>query len=105
MSSRTGPGRPGRGWWRPSAVASSPEWWVQLRPLGLHPRPSGYGNDPDRVLGVPAGRDRHVEEKIGDGAHVQITDRTQEALDGIPKTLAAIKRIAESTEAGEQAGS
>ncbi len=78
---------------------------MQLRPLGHHPRPSGYGNDPDRVLGVPAGRDRHVEEKIGDGAHVQITDRTQEALDGIPKTLAAIKRIAESTEAGEQAGS
>ena len=45
------------------------------------------------------------EEKFGDGAHVQITDRTQRALDGIPKTLAAIKRIAESIDAGEEAGS
>lgn len=36
------------------------------------------------------------EEKFGDRASVQITDRTQQALDGIPKTLAAIKRIAES---------
>jgi len=45
------------------------------------------------------------EEKFGDGAQVQITDRTQQALDGIPKTLAAIKRIAESTGAGEEAGS
>ena len=45
------------------------------------------------------------EEKFGDQAHVQITDRTQQALDGIPKTLAAIKRIAESTtDAGDQAG-
>jgi hypothetical protein len=35
------------------------------------------------------------QEKYGDGAHVQIADRTQQALDGIPKTLAAIKRIAE----------
>ena len=44
------------------------------------------------------------EEKFGDEAPAQITDRTQQALDGIPKTLAAIKRIAEaSTSAGEQA--
>ena len=43
------------------------------------------------------------EEKFGDEAPAQITDRTQQALDGIPKTLAAIKRIAEaSTGAGEQ---
>ena len=42
------------------------------------------------------------EEKFGDGASVQITDRTQQALDGIPKTLAAIKRIAESA-ANEEA--
>lgn len=45
------------------------------------------------------------EEKFGDEAQVQITDRTQQALDGIPKTLAAIKRIAESTDADEEAGS
>jgi hypothetical protein len=43
------------------------------------------------------------EEKYGDAAYVQITDRTQQALDGIPKTLAAIKRIAESIAAGEEA--
>ena len=43
------------------------------------------------------------EEKFGDGASVQITDRTQQALDGIPKTLAAIKRIAESNAANEEA--
>jgi hypothetical protein len=42
------------------------------------------------------------EEKYGDGAHVQITDRTREALDGIPITLAAIKRIAESIDANEE---
>ena len=35
------------------------------------------------------------EEKFGEDAHAQITDRTLQALDGIPKTLAAIKRIAE----------
>lgn len=45
------------------------------------------------------------EEKFGDQAHAQITDRTQQALAGIPKTLAAIKRIAESTEAGQEARS
>ena len=44
------------------------------------------------------------EEKFGEEAPGQITDRTQQALDDIPKTLAAIKRIAEaSTDAGEQA--
>jgi hypothetical protein len=43
------------------------------------------------------------EDKFGDAAHVQITDRTQQALDGIPKTLAAIKRIAESIDAGAEA--
>jgi hypothetical protein len=43
------------------------------------------------------------EEKFGDGASVQITDRTQQALDGIPKTLAAVKRIAESIAANEEA--
>lgn len=36
------------------------------------------------------------EEKHGDQAAAQIANRTQQALDGIPKTLAAIKRIAES---------
>ena len=36
------------------------------------------------------------EEKFGDDAPAQIADRTEQALDGIPKTLAAIKRIAES---------
>jgi len=43
------------------------------------------------------------EAKFGEDAHAQITERTQQALDGIPKTLAAIKRIAEvSTGAGAQ---
>ena len=36
------------------------------------------------------------EEKFGDEAPDQIADRTQQALHGIPETLAAIKRIAES---------
>lgn len=43
------------------------------------------------------------EEKFADQAHTQITDRTRQALDGIPKTLAAIKRIAESTNADQEA--
>jgi hypothetical protein len=37
------------------------------------------------------------EEKYGDDAGAQIAERTQQALDGIPKTLAAIKQIAESS--------
>lgn len=45
------------------------------------------------------------EEKFGDQADFQITDRTQQALDGIPKTLAAIKQIAESIAASEEARS
>lgn len=46
------------------------------------------------------------EEQYGDHARIQIADRTRQALDGIPKNLAAIKRIAESsTEAGEEPGS
>jgi len=45
------------------------------------------------------------EEKFGDDAHLQIADRTRQAPDGIPTTLAAIKRIAESsTDAGDGAG-
>lgn len=36
-------------------------------------------------------------EKYGDQAADQIADRTQQALAGIPKTLSAIKQIAEST--------
>ncbi len=35
------------------------------------------------------------EDKFGDRAPAEIADRTQQALEGIPKTLAAIKRIAE----------
>ena len=45
------------------------------------------------------------EEKFGDQAHAQITDRTRQALEGIPKTLAAIKRIAEFTNADQGARS
>lgn len=41
------------------------------------------------------------QEKFGDKAPEQIADRTQQALDGIPRTLAAIKRIAESAAAKE----
>jgi hypothetical protein len=36
-------------------------------------------------------------EKYGDDAQAHIATRTRQALDGIPKTLAAIKRIAESS--------
>ncbi len=37
------------------------------------------------------------EEKYGAEGRAQIDDRTQQALDGIPRTLAAIKQIAESS--------
>ena len=36
------------------------------------------------------------EGKFGDEAEVQIAQRTQQALEGIPQSLAAIKRIVES---------
>ena len=42
------------------------------------------------------------EEKFGDKASEQIADRTQQALDGIPVTLAAIKQIAESFAADQE---
>ena len=41
-------------------------------------------------------------EKYGADADAQIADRTQQALDGIPATLAAIKRIAESITAHDE---
>jgi ribosome-associated toxin RatA of RatAB toxin-antitoxin module len=37
------------------------------------------------------------QEKYGDRATVEIDERTQQAHDGIPRTLAAIKRVAESS--------
>jgi ribosome-associated toxin RatA of RatAB toxin-antitoxin module len=37
------------------------------------------------------------EERFGDEADAEIAERTQQALDGIPRTLVAIKRIAESS--------
>lgn len=37
------------------------------------------------------------QEKYGDEAPVQIADRTRQALDGIPVTLAAIKRVVEAS--------
>lgn len=40
------------------------------------------------------------EEKYGDDARDQIASRTQQALDGIPRTLAAIKRLVESDRRG-----
>lgn len=36
------------------------------------------------------------EQKYGDDAAAQIAERTRQALEGIPRTLAAIKQIAES---------
>jgi len=42
------------------------------------------------------------KEKYGEVADAQIADRTQQAMDGIPTTLAAIKRIAESIESHEE---
>jgi Polyketide cyclase / dehydrase and lipid transport len=44
-------------------------------------------------------------EKYGAEADTQIADRSQQALDGIPKTLAAIKRIAESVDPNQEARS
>jgi hypothetical protein len=44
------------------------------------------------------------EEKFGDEADAEIADRTQQALDGIPMTLAAIKRIAELSPVAEEPG-
>ena len=42
------------------------------------------------------------EEKYGNNAYIQIAERTQQALDGIPVTLAAIKRIAESEDENQE---
>ena len=42
------------------------------------------------------------EEKFGDRAPEQIADRTQQALHGIPVTLAAIKQIADSITAHQE---
>jgi hypothetical protein len=45
------------------------------------------------------------DERFGDGAEAQITDRFELARKGIPATLAAIKRDAESQETSETGGS
>ncbi len=42
------------------------------------------------------------EERFGDAADAEVLARTEQALDGIPKTLAAIKRIAESRPPAEE---
>ena len=45
---------------------------------------------------LPGGIAR-FEELYGDEAQAQIAERTRDALDGIPRTLAAIKQIAEAS--------
>jgi len=42
------------------------------------------------------------EQRFADEAEAQIADRTRQALEGIPQTLAAIKRIAESSPAAAE---
>ncbi len=59
--------------------------------------PTGDGTDLTETWEfLPAGIER-FHERFGDDALAQIEDRTQAAHQGIPATLAAIKRIAEST--------
>ncbi|WP_229673726.1 SRPBCC family protein [Nakamurella endophytica] len=50
---------------------------------------------------LPAGIAR-FRERHGDRADEHILDRTRQALDGIPKTLAAIKRIVEGGGRGDR---
>lgn len=45
------------------------------------------------------------EQKYGSDADGQVADRRQQALDGIPIPFAAIKRIADSADAGQESGS
>jgi hypothetical protein len=45
------------------------------------------------------------EEQYGSNAQSQIAERTQQALNSIPVTLAAIKRIAESIDESQEIGS
>ena len=47
-------------------------------------------------MGVPARRRGHFAERFGDVAAAQAADRYEKAVSGIPVTLAAIKRAAES---------
>ena len=42
------------------------------------------------------------EEQYGSNAQSQIAERSQQALDSIPVTLAAIKRIAESIDENQE---
>jgi hypothetical protein len=42
------------------------------------------------------------EERFGDDAPAQVADRTAQALDGIPRTLARIKAIAEGARSGHR---
>jgi len=44
---------------------------------------------------LPAGSE-HFEQQYGDDAPAQVADRTRAAHEGIPATLAALKRIAEA---------
>ncbi len=58
--------------------------------------PSGGGTTLTESWEFLPGGIAMFEEKFGDQASRQIADRTQQAFDGIPRTLAAIKKIAES---------
>ena len=66
---------------------------------GFRLTPAGTGTRLTESWDFLPGGISMFEEKFGDEAQAQIADRTRQALDGIPKTLAAIKRIAESSPA------
>lgn len=95
---------PGRTWETRSEVVAAERgrefaWIVggTLVRWGFTLAPSGTGTLLTETWAfLPAGI-AFFEEKFGEDAPAQIADRTQQALVGIPHTLAAIKRIAEST--------
>ncbi|WP_298255241.1 SRPBCC family protein [uncultured Arthrobacter sp.] len=58
--------------------------------------PAGTGTTLTESWDFLPGGIAFFEEKFGDDAAAEIADRTRQALDGIPTTLAAIKRIAET---------
>ena len=63
--------------------------------------PAGFGTTLTESWEFLPGGIAFFEDKFGDGAPAQIADSTRQALDGIPRTLAAIKRIAESSTSRE----
>lgn len=68
------------------------EWGYVLEPAG----PDGTSTELTETWTFTAAGQTFFHERFGDAAPAEIEDRTRQAHEGIPATLAAIRRVVES---------